>query len=88
VTTRAVQPTEGKTLRVLDEDGNETDYETDFVPRIGERILLEYRTAKGGPSKQHYFRVKDVMYRLQNKPSSQAAILVEEETDGRYWLSE
>jgi hypothetical protein len=67
-------------LRVIDRDGNETDYETEFVPRIGERIELEYAVGRG--TKQvHYFRVKDVVYRLQAKPDDQAAILVEEEED-------
>jgi hypothetical protein len=29
-------------LRVIDQAGNNTDYETDYLPRIGERVMLEY----------------------------------------------
>jgi hypothetical protein len=29
-----------KHLRVIDETGSKSDYEAEFVPRIGERILL------------------------------------------------
>ena len=67
-------------LRVVDQAGNHTDYETQFVPRIGERILVEYRSG-GDPIRAYYFRVKDVMYRLDNPEHYQAAILVEEEID-------
>jgi hypothetical protein len=66
-------------LRVIDEIGNKQDFETDYVPRIGERIILEYGTG-GNRVKEHHLRVKDVVYRLQNKPDHQAAILVEEVT--------
>jgi hypothetical protein len=57
---------------------NKTDYEAEFVPRIGERILLEYGIGSD-PVRPHYFRVKDVMYmyRLDNKPENQVAILIE-----------
>ena len=75
-----------KYLRVIDENGNKQDYETDLVPRIGERILLEF--GRGGePVRQHLFRVKDVEYRLQNDLGSQVAILTEEETDPKRWPS-
>jgi hypothetical protein len=71
-------------LRVIDQAGNKTDYETEFVPRIGERIELEYPIGRG--SKQlHHFRVKDVLYRLQAPTDDQASILVEEEDDARPW---
>ena len=73
-----------KYLRVIDEVGNNTDYETEFVPRTGERIMLEYGRS-GGAIEPHYLRVKDVEYRLQNKPESQVAILVEEEHDPKLW---
>jgi hypothetical protein len=73
-------------LRVIDQAGNKTDYETDYLPRIGERIMLEYGINKNLVA-IHYFRVKDVMYRLQKKPDIQAAILIEEETDGEHWPS-
>jgi hypothetical protein len=29
-------------LRVIDQAGNNTEYETNYLPRIGERIMLEY----------------------------------------------
>jgi hypothetical protein len=51
-------------LSVFDRSGNETDYETEFVPRIGERIELQYSVGRG-PMQVHYFRVKDVLYCLQ-----------------------
>jgi hypothetical protein len=73
-----------KHLRVIDQAGNKTDYETEFVPRIGERILLEYGIG-GGPVRPRYFRVKDVMYRLQNSPDAQAAILIEEDSNAEHW---
>jgi hypothetical protein len=64
-------------LRVIDEVGNKQDFETNHVPRIGEKIVLVY--GKGGQLvEEHHLRVKDVMYRFDNKPDHQAAILVEE----------
>ena len=73
-----------KYLRVIDEAGNNQDHETEFVPRIGERIMLEYGVGRE-PVKPHYFRVKDVEYRLHNKSEHQVAILVEEEHDPQLW---
>lgn len=73
-----------KLLRVVDQAGNRTDYETEFVPRIGERILLRYGTG-GDPVRLHYSRVKDVMYRLDERPDIQVAILIEEEIDAEPW---
>ena len=73
-----------KLLRVVDQIGNRTDYETEFVPRIGERILLEYGSG-GDPVRPHYFRVKDVVYRLNNRPENQVAILIKEESDPELW---
>jgi hypothetical protein len=71
-------------LRVIDRAGNKTDYETEFVPRIGERIQLEYALGRG--SKQvHCFRVKDVVYNLQAKPDHQATIVVEEDDSQESW---
>jgi hypothetical protein len=75
-----------KFLRVVDQAGNRTDYEAEFVPRIGERIVLEYGTG-GEPVRPHYFRVKDVMYRLDNPPQEQVAILTEEESAPEHWPS-
>jgi hypothetical protein len=43
-------------LRVIDRAGNKTDYETEFVPRIGERFQLEYAVGRGA-TQVHYFRV-------------------------------
>lgn len=71
-------------LSVVDQAGNRIEYETELVPRIGERILLEYGIG-GDPVRPHYFRVKDVMYRLNNRPENQAAILIEEESDPDLW---
>jgi hypothetical protein len=73
-----------KHLRVIDQAGNHQDYETEFVPRIGEHILLEYGDSRE-TVRLHYFRVKDVMYRLQEKPDIQAAILIEEEQNPTQW---
>ena len=73
-----------KLLRVVDQIGNRTDYETEFVPRIGERILLEYGSG-GDPVRPHYFRVKDGVYRLNNRPENQVAILIKEESDPELW---
>ncbi len=39
----------------------------------------------GQPKTDHHFRVKDVMYKLDNKPDHQAAILVEEITLNEQW---
>ena len=74
-----------KYLRVVDQAGNRTDYEAEFVPRIGERVELVYGIGKNDPVRPHYFRVKDVMYRLDNKPENQVAILVEEESQPKLW---
>ena len=64
--------------------GNGTDYECDFIPRIGELIVLSY--GRGGqPVRNYSFRVKDVQYRLDNGREHQAAVLVEEETNPSIW---
>jgi hypothetical protein len=73
-----------KLLRVVDQIGNKQDYETEFVPRIGERVQLEYGIG-GAPIRQHHFRVKDVMYRLDQRPDIQVAILIEEEDHPEIW---
>lgn len=71
-------------LRVINKSsGNKQDFETDYVPRIGERIVLQF----GAPLLDHFYRVKDVMYMLDNKADTQAAILVEEEANARPWPS-
>lgn len=73
-------------LRVVDQAGNNTDYETEFVPRIGEQIVLTYK--RGNDTvREHYFRVQDVMYKLENKPEHQAAVLVTEEENAEPWPS-
>ena len=71
---------------VIDQAGNKTGYETDQLPRIGERIMLEYGINKNSVA-IHYFRVKAVMYRLQEEPDIQAAILIEEDPDAEHWPS-
>jgi hypothetical protein len=73
-------------LRVIDEAGNRQDYKTEFVPRIGERVVLEYGEV-GRPVVTHYFRVKDAAYHLQNAPYIQAVIFVVEETNPELWPS-
>jgi hypothetical protein len=73
-----------KYLRVVDEAGNQRDFETDHVPHIGERI--EVRIGRGSqPVKPHWYRVKDVMYRLDNELEHQAAILIIEERNPDHW---
>jgi len=80
-------------LRVIDEFGNKQDYETEFVPRIGERVILEYGVVLGAPSaakepiRPHYNRVKDVSYTLTNPTDIQASILIEEEDSPKHWPS-
>jgi hypothetical protein len=73
-------------LRVIDEAGNRQDYDTEFVPRIGERVVLEYGVG-GEPVAMHHFRVKDVAYHLQNASDVQATILIEEEINPTLWPS-
>jgi hypothetical protein len=74
-----------KILRVYDTIGNKCDYETEFVPRIGERIQLEYRDGMNAPLRLHYSRVKDVMYRLDKPADVQVAILIEKEPHAVEW---
>jgi hypothetical protein len=64
-------------VRVVDEAGNGKDYEVEFIPRIGERIVLVYGTNRE-PIRPHYFRVKDVAFHLDHKPGDQITILIEE----------
>jgi hypothetical protein len=73
-----------KSLKIVDEAGNGVDYNTGHVPRIGERIMLVHGIG-GQPVKPHYYRVKDVEYRLQNDPEHQVGVLVEEEHDAKLW---
>ncbi|MDW5266937.1 MULTISPECIES: hypothetical protein [Acidobacteriaceae] len=73
-------------LRVIDEAGNRQDYKTEFVPRIGERIVLEYGIA-GAPVRTHYLRVKDVAYHLDQPTAVQAQIFVIEENEPELWPS-
>ena len=67
-----------KALRVIEEVGNNQDYECEVVPRVGERITLDYGIG-GQPVTRHYFRVNNVKYRLQNNIEYQAAVLIVEE---------
>ena len=73
-------------LRVIDQVGNKQDYETEFVPRIGERVVLEWGASRE-TVRPHYYRVKDVAYHLSNPPHVQATILIEEEADPTLWPS-
>lgn len=73
-----------KLLRVIDELGNKTDYETDWVPRIGERLVLVQGLNKESVT-DHYYRVKDVVYFLNNRSECQAAVLVAEESNPQPW---
>jgi hypothetical protein len=73
-------------LRVIDQFGNKEDYRTEFVPRIGERIVVEWGV-HGTPVVPHYYRVKDVAYHLSNGPDTQSTILIEEEASPKLWPS-
>ena len=74
-----------KHLRVINaESGDHTDYEIEFVPRVGERIQTRYGIGRE-PVRAHYFRVKDVMYRLDSPVEHQVAILVTEEVNPEHW---
>lgn len=73
-----------KNLRVIDQNGNNTDYEAEFVPRVGERLTFAYSINKG-PFERHFFRVKDVEYSQGATGALQAAILIEEESDPVMW---
>jgi hypothetical protein len=73
-------------LRIIDQIGNKQDIETDLIPRIGERLMMEFGVG-GRPITAHYFRVKDVEYRFDNPKENRVGILVEEEMDPEYWPS-
>ena len=73
-----------KLLRVVDQAGNTFDYESELVPRIGELVVLEWGNV-GEPVMPHYYRVTDVMYRLDQSQENQAAILIEEEAETVLW---
>jgi hypothetical protein len=69
-------------LRVIEPDRNAQEYETEFVPRIGERIVLEYADGM-----TQYFRVKDVAYFLQRRPDLQPEVLLERDSTNNPWPS-
>jgi hypothetical protein len=73
-------------LRVIDQVGNKQDYQTEFVPRVGERVVLEWGVY-GEAVRSHYYRVKDVAYHLSNPAHAQVTILIEEEADPTLWPS-
>jgi hypothetical protein len=75
-----------KTLRVIDQAGNRQDYDTEFVPRIGERISLTFGTGSAAVT-EHFYRVQDVMYRLDMPSNVQVAILVAEDSSDEPWPS-
>lgn len=68
-----------KSLRVVDNAGNQHDYHVDDIPRIGELVMLEYGIG-GKPVAQHYFRVKDILHNLQGASARQVSIFLDEET--------
>ncbi len=70
---------------MIDQAGNKQDYETEFVPRMGERIVLSFGNYRENNVREHFFRVKDVEYHLQNRSDIQARILIEEETNAERW---
>ena len=83
-----------KILRVVNQSGHRYDYDTDFVPRIGERLLLANKRGvdsgalpvRGGENAAlHHFRVTDVLYRLDRAAEYQATILVEEDSNPEPW---
>lgn len=67
-------------LGVIDGAGNKTDYECEHVPRVGELVQMTYGPARG-TVQPHWFRVKDVLYRLDEGPTDNVAILVQAEAD-------
>jgi hypothetical protein len=71
-------------VRIIDAIGNGIDFEMTVVPRIGDLIIREYGF-RGQPIAPHYFRVKDVVHRLDNPPNHQVGILVEEEHHPTIW---
>ena len=75
-----------KYLRVIDKAGNKQDYEAEFLPRIGERIVLEYGVGSE-PVREHFHRVKDMEYYLQKPTDAQVRILTEEERAPERWPS-
>jgi hypothetical protein len=74
-------------LRVIDHVGNKQDYQTEFVPRIGERIVLEWKASGAAAAKPHYYRVKDVAYHLDRDPKLQVTILIADDADTAPWPS-
>ncbi|HEX4771313.1 MAG TPA: hypothetical protein VH351_10800 [Bryobacteraceae bacterium] len=72
-------------LKVIDETENKMDFATDHVPRIGECIKMRYGIGKSAPVEDHYFRVKDVMYLLDDS-KDKAAVLVEEAETPPQWF--
>jgi hypothetical protein len=73
-----------KQIRVVDQAGNQQEHEADFLPRIGERIEL-LQSESQSSAVTHYYRVKDVMHRLNSGTGNQPSILVEEEIGPKLW---
>jgi hypothetical protein len=65
-------------LRIVDESGNDQDYDAEFLPRLGERIVL----GTGKPDKLRCYRVMDIEYRLDHPAGSQVRIRVKQELEG------
>ena len=69
---------------MVDQTGSKSDYDAEFVPRIGERISLTF--SRGAePLRERFYRVQDVMYQLDNPVDAQVSILIEEEQDAEAW---
>ncbi len=71
-------------IRIVDEIGNKQDHEVGYLPRIGERLIMQYGIG-GAPVTTHYLRVKDVAYYMDNPIDIQATILVTEDADTEPW---
>lgn len=71
-------------LRLRDMVGNNDDVEAPAIPRIGERVTRRFGIGTG-PVTDHYFRVKDVEYRLDNPVGYQVLVLIEEELNPEMW---
>jgi hypothetical protein len=71
-------------ILVVDEIGNAQEHELAHLPRMGERIVIDYGVG-GRPVTTHYLRVKDVTYFLDDPPETQARILVTPDSDTEPW---
>lgn len=75
-----------KSLRIIDQNGNKEDVETEMVPRVGERVVRTFRTGNQQMA-DHFYRVKDVEYWFDHGADAQVRILIEEEQRPDIWPS-